>query len=496
MKLFRVSTLSMSLCCLLCVTMLLLPLVRGQQTIKRVHVVAVQDSQLFTLCAIAPVSTLSMGEQRNKAFMNGASSLDTPEFGAFNAIPLQLPVAECLDGRRVLDRPRPDWPLLAQNDSSLCPSGRIDRDLKNKIERELQKQKGIALVDSADKADLVFLAEGISAYYLKQSLGNRDRHFQSFGIEPIFNSPRVRQAILAVAIPSANYLQHPSNSNQLLKEQIWEGFSTWKQIASTHELQPALSEILVRQFAQNLRATATSLCAPWSFAPDPKDSALLNDMKRTDSNESKDLVPTASIPDGMPGRSKAIKVDVTLVTVPLIASDKEGRYVSDLNSSEFHIFENGVAQQINSIIHENEPFNIALLLDTSASTTLRHEAIQDAALTFLEALHPADQIMIASFDRFIYLDSEFTADAVALRQAILKTQVGNETRLYDAIDLVLEERLRRISGRKAIVLLSDGIDSGSRLTRAQETLARIEESDVLVYVVQYDTKKEFSPDYS
>ncbi|MCI0663126.1 MAG: VWA domain-containing protein, partial [Acidobacteria bacterium] len=87
-------------------------------------------------------------------------------------------------------------------------------------------------------------------------------------------------------------------------------------------------------------------------------------------------------------------------------------------------------------------------------------------------------------------DSEFTNDRKKLRRAILETRSGGTTRVYDAIDLVLTERLADIPGRKAVVLFSDGVDTGSFLATARSSIDLLEESDVLVYVIQYDTRED------
>jgi len=95
--------------------------------------------------------------------------------------------------------------------------------------------------------------------------------------------------------------------------------------------------------------------------------------------------------------------------------------------------------------------------------------------------------MVISFDSYIYLDAAFTNDRAALQRAILKTDTGAGTRMYDAMDMVLTECLTRIQGRKAIVLFTDGVDSQSWLARFGSYQSKVEQSDALVYAVQFDT---------
>src|SRR4030095_15507633 len=80
-----------------------------------------------------------------------------------------------------------------------------------------------------------------------------------------------------------------------------------------------------------------------------------------------------------------------------------------------------------------------------------------------------------------------TSDRSELRQAILRTRTGGGTRLYDAVDQVINQRLNRIPGRKAIVLFTDGVDTTSRNSTYQDNVRDAEELDALIYPVQFDT---------
>src|SRR5439155_25997069 len=82
---------------------------------------------------------------------------------------------------------------------------------------------------------------------------------------------------------------------------------------------------------------------------------------------------------------------------------------------------------------------------------------------------------------------DFTNDRSRLSNAIRRTHPGNGTRLYDAVDMVINQRLSQIEGRKAVVLFTDGVDTTSRRASYQSTLLDAEELDALIYPVQYDT---------
>ncbi len=190
-----------------------------------------------------------------------------------------------------------------------------------------------------------------------------------------------------------------------------------------------------------------------------------------------------------PPAGNIIRVDVSLVTVPVMVTDKSGNHVPGLRAGDFRIFEDGAAQQIDRLIPEAEPFHVALMLDRSGSTRLQFGDIQSAALAFADALRPQDRLMIVSFDTSVSYHSGFTADRNRIGVAIMETGAANQrTGLYDAIDRVLTEQFDRLPGRKAIVLFSDGVDNASQRMERGTTLSRIEKSDVVVYPIQYDTR--------
>jgi Ca-activated chloride channel homolog len=186
----------------------------------------------------------------------------------------------------------------------------------------------------------------------------------------------------------------------------------------------------------------------------------------------------------------ALKLNTALVNVPVIVTDRVGKYIPNLTQNYFEIFEENVKQNIDAFSSVEVPFNVVLLIDTSKSTFYQLEDIQKSALAFIDLLREQDRVMVVSFDTQVYIDSEFTNDRKKLRKAILETRSGTVTRVYDAVDLVLTERLANISGRKAIVLFSDGVDTGSLLATARSTIDLVEESDVLVYIIQYDTRED------
>ncbi len=197
--------------------------------------------------------------------------------------------------------------------------------------------------------------------------------------------------------------------------------------------------------------------------------------------------PQARPDDESQREQDAIKLDTTLVTVPVIASDRNGLYIPDLQKEDFAVYEDGVKQEIVFFATVKEPFHVVLMLDTSASTQDQLRQIQKAARAFIEQLQPADRVKVIAFADTVQDLIDFTNDQAALRAAIENVQSGKGTRLYDAVQRGLAA-LRPVTGRKAIVIFTDGVDMKSEKANYGDNLQAIEESGVIVYPIRYDTR--------
>ena len=188
-----------------------------------------------------------------------------------------------------------------------------------------------------------------------------------------------------------------------------------------------------------------------------------------------------------PNAEEVLKIDTTLVTVPVSVVDRSGKFIPYLTRCDFHLYEDNVRQEIAEFSAVETPFNVVLLLDTSNSTSFKIEEIHDAAIAFTNQLRPKDRVMVVSFDSRITVHSDFTSDRETLRRAIQETHNGGSTRLYDAVQEVITKYLNPIQGRKAIVLYTDGVDTSSHRATDRSTIELVEESDVLVFPIEYDT---------
>jgi Ca-activated chloride channel family protein len=180
-----------------------------------------------------------------------------------------------------------------------------------------------------------------------------------------------------------------------------------------------------------------------------------------------------------------VRVSTSLISVPAVVMDRNGRYIGNLRKEDFKIYEDGVEQKLAYFASVEKPFTVALVLDVSGSTQSQLSQIRDAANTFVSRLRYNDRLMAVSFDGKINILAEPTTVSDIRRMKLHIPAVTDGTVLYDAVDFVLK-RMAGIPGRKAIVLMTDGVDQNSIAT-FRSTISDIAEQDVLVYTVQYNT---------
>lgn len=190
------------------------------------------------------------------------------------------------------------------------------------------------------------------------------------------------------------------------------------------------------------------------------------------------------------GEGDIVRIETTLVSIPVSVMDRDGKFIPNLRKENFRIWEDGIEQQVAYFASTEKPFTVALVIDTSGSTKTRLQEIQDAAIAFIGQLRPDDRVMIVSFNDRIRVLAEPTSDRYLLRNAVLQTEAGSGTRLYDAVDIVINEYFNRIEGRKALVLFTDGVDTSSKRASYESTMRDAEELDALIYPVEYDTADE------
>ena len=164
-----------------------------------------------------------------------------------------------------------------------------------------------------------------------------------------------------------------------------------------------------------------------------------------------------------------------------------------MKREDFTVYQDGEKQKISFFATYDEPLSVALLLDTSGSTQNSLGKIKDAAEDFIELLNPNDQCLLATFDSEVKILNPFTSDRRTLKNSLDKAQTAVEegTVMYRAVEQIARNSFDNVQGRKVIVLLSDGKDSGGFITK-YKLLNLLEESDILIYTVFYKTGAGFN----
>lgn len=219
---------------------------------------------------------------------------------------------------------------------------------------------------------------------------------------------------------------------------------------------------------------------------------------------SRDDVPPQAEQDQtqqLPQSSQPLQVATTVVNVFATVRDHHNEIVTDLTKDDFRIYEDGVEQKVSYFSKEvNLPITLALLMDTSYSMHNILVAEQDAASRFVrEVLRKRDEALVISFDTDINLLADFTEDPSVLDRAIHRTTInvdasgiggtggtvpsqGGGTDLYDAIYLACHDELGSEAGRKAIVLLTDAEDTGSKVSLG-EAVEAAQRADAVIHVL-------------
>jgi Ca-activated chloride channel family protein len=181
-----------------------------------------------------------------------------------------------------------------------------------------------------------------------------------------------------------------------------------------------------------------------------------------------------------------ISKNVNLVVVPVVVSDKSGRFVSGLNASNFRIYENGRQQQITLFRAEDIPVTAGLLVDHSGSMAAWQPQVIEGARAFVQVSNPQDREFVVNFTNTIALglppNIPFTNDVDMLESAISGGPRGGSTALYDAIAVALRHLQADAHEKRVLILISDGGDNASNQDFL-EVLHKAQAANVIIYAV-------------
>jgi VWFA-related protein len=196
--------------------------------------------------------------------------------------------------------------------------------------------------------------------------------------------------------------------------------------------------------------------------------------------------------------SATLRVEVPVVNVYCTVKERDGRLVTDLSAEDFEVKEDGKKQEIRYFARETDrPLTLALLVDTSVSQQGVLSIEQEAATAFLrQVMRPVDLVLLITFDVNVDLLQDFTQEVERLERALGRARINSPvglgpfpqsgrirgTRLYDSVYLVARQKLAGEVGRKAVILLSDGVDAGSDV-KESDALEAAQRSDTIIYAI-------------
>jgi len=177
-----------------------------------------------------------------------------------------------------------------------------------------------------------------------------------------------------------------------------------------------------------------------------------------------------------------IKVETTEVMLPVTVRDPSGRLITDLTRDDFRVFEDNREQPLRDLALRQVPVDAVLMIDASSSAARNLEDFRRAAEGFAERLGPDDRISLMKFDDTVQLLQDWTKSRFQLRRALTRIVPGMFTRFNDALLLAAREQYGSTQSRRAVIVLTDGIDSG-RGTTLESALRALLEAQVTVYIV-------------
>src|SRR5580704_13612526 len=188
------------------------------------------------------------------------------------------------------------------------------------------------------------------------------------------------------------------------------------------------------------------------------------------------------VPKGTPTDKPTLRVDSSLVLVPVSVNDPLNRPVSGLEKENFRVFDDQVEQTISQFSMDDEPVTVGLVFDTSGSMGAKLSRSRMAAVEFFKTANPEDQFFLVEFDSSPRLEVPLTSDTGLIANQLIFSRSKGSTALLDAIYLALHEMKRSKMSKKALLVISDGGDNNSRYT-PNEIQNVVKESDVLIYVI-------------
>ncbi|HKG46887.1 MAG TPA: VWA domain-containing protein [Pyrinomonadaceae bacterium] len=219
--------------------------------------------------------------------------------------------------------------------------------------------------------------------------------------------------------------------------------------------------------------------------PQPKPKATPAPQSSLDTMGPPPPVPSLKKPpeqEVSPG--DVVSVDTTEVMFPVTVRDSNGRFINDLTRNDFRVFEDGASQPLSDLALRQVPVDVVLMVDASSSVANNLDDFRRAAQGFAARLEADDRLSLIKFDDRIELLQDWTKSRFQFQRALTRIEPGMFTRFNDALMLAAKEQFGAATkSRRAVIVLSDGIDNGQGTTTLEGALQALIRAQVAVYIV-------------
>src|SRR5882724_530054 len=178
-----------------------------------------------------------------------------------------------------------------------------------------------------------------------------------------------------------------------------------------------------------------------------------------------------------------ISISTTEVMLPVTVRDQGGRLITELTRNDFRVFEDGREQPLSDLALRQVPVDVVLMVDASSSVATNLDDFRRAAEGFAARLAPEDRISLIKFDDRVELHQDWTKSRFQLHRALARLEPGMFTRFNDALMLACRDQFGTSTSRRAVIVLTDGIDSGRGSTTLEGALQSLLKAQASVYVV-------------
>ena len=224
---------------------------------------------------------------------------------------------------------------------------------------------------------------------------------------------------------------------------------------------------------------ATSL---W-VSPYARAQTSIDDVHVTPRNDPpKPEALTETIDPSLKTHTKPVRVDVSLVLVPVTITDPLNRLVTGLDKENFEVYENKEAQEVRTFSSEDAPVSIGVIFDMSGSMASKIERAREAVVEFFKTANPQDEFFMITFADKPSEVSDFTSSVEEIQGKLVYTVPKGRTALLDAIYLGISKMRQAKYQKKALLIISDGGDNHSRYTEG-EIKSMVKEADALIYAI-------------